>query len=87
MTETSYDLYWMAVDPQKYGKGMSGELMRHCEDFVRSRSGTKIIAETSSQTSYDRTHAFYVKHGYSEEARIKNYYSVGDDLVIFTKQL
>ena len=36
---------------------------------------------------YARTHAFYLKHGYQEEARIKDYYSAGDDLVIFTKQL
>jgi len=87
MTEVSYDLYWIAVDPNKYGSGASRELMEHCETFVRSRSGKKIIAETSSQASYDRTRTFYQKHGFVEEARIKNYYSVGDDLVIFTKQL
>ena len=87
MTESSYDLYWMAVDPNKYGGGVSKELVEHCQTFVRSRSGSKIIAETSSQSSYDRTRAFYVKHGFTEEARIKNYYSIGDDLVIFTKQL
>jgi len=87
MTEVSYDLYWIAVDPNKYGNGASRELMEHCETFVRSRSGKKIIAETSSQASYDRTRTFYQKHGFVEEARIKNYYSVGDDLVIFTKQL
>jgi ribosomal protein S18 acetylase RimI-like enzyme len=87
MTEVSYDLYWMAVDPKRYGSGASRELMEHCETFVRSRSGKKIIAETSSLASYDRTRAFYVKYGFVEEARIKNYYSVGDDLVIFTKQL
>ncbi len=50
-------------------------------------NGKKIIAETSSLTMYDRTRAFYVKYGFAEEARIRNYYSVGDDLVIFTKQL
>jgi ribosomal protein S18 acetylase RimI-like enzyme len=87
MTETSYDLYWIAVDPKRYGTGVSKELVEHCDAFVRSRSGNKIIAETSSQASYDRTRAFYVKHGFAEEARIKNYYSIGDDMVIFTKQL
>ncbi len=87
MTEVSYDLYWIAVDPNRYGKGVSRELLEHCESLVRSRHGKKIIAETSSLASYDRTRAFYVKHAFAEEARIRNYYSVGDDLVIFTKQL
>ncbi len=87
MTSTSYDLYWIAIDPAWYGRGAAGELLDHCEMFVRSRSGRKIIAETSSQSSYDRTRAFYLKHGYAEEARIRDYYSSGDDLVIYTKQL
>ena len=87
MTEVSYDLYWMAVDPGRYGGGASKELVEHCEEFVRARNGKKIIAETSSLESYGRTRAFYMKHGFVEEARIRNYYSVGDDLVIFTKQL
>lgn len=85
MTESSFDLYWIAVDPRKFGTGVSHELLDHCETYVRSQKGTKLIAETSSLQSYGRTHAFYLKHGFSEEARIKGYYSAGDDLVIFTK--
>lgn len=87
MTQSSFDLYWIAVDPKQYGSGVSRELMEHCEAYVRSRGGRKIIAETSSQSSYDRTRAFYGKLGYCEEARIRDYYSPGDDLVIYTKQL
>ncbi|HEX9613963.1 MAG TPA: GNAT family N-acetyltransferase [Bacteroidota bacterium] len=87
MTETSYDLYWIAVDPVKYGAGVSRDLMAHCAELVSSKGGKKIIAETSSQASYGRTHRFYGKHGFREEARIANYYSPGDDLIIYTKQL
>jgi ribosomal protein S18 acetylase RimI-like enzyme len=87
MTETSYDLYWIAVDPRKYGTSVSRELMEHCAGLVSARGGTKIIAETSSQASYARTHRFYAKHGFREEARINDYYSPGDDLIIYTKQL
>lgn len=87
LTETTYDLYWMAVDVRLHGRGVGRELMEHCFDMVASRGGKKIIAETSSQESYDRTRAFYVKRGFVEEARIRNYYSPGDDLVIYTKNL
>lgn len=87
MTSISYDMYWIAVDPDRFGSGVSSELMEHCVSFIRSRGGNKVIAETSSQASYDRTRSFYVKHGFSEEARIRDYYSIGDDLVIYTKKL
>ena len=87
LTETSYDLYWIAVDVQHHGAGVGKELMEHCFDEVSRRGGRKLIAETSSQASYERTRAFYRKRGFVEEARIKDYYSPGDDLVIYTKQL
>jgi len=87
LTETTYDLYWLAVDVHLHGVGIGRELMDHCFEQVSLRGGRKIIAETSSQASYDRTRAFYQKRGFLEEARIKDYYSPGDDLVIYTKQL
>jgi len=87
MTERTYDLYWIAVDVRRQGTGASRELIEHCIGLVASKGGTKIIAETSSQTSYGRTHAFYGKHGFREEARISGYYSPGDDLVIYSRQL
>lgn len=87
MTERTYDLYWIAVSPAAQGKGGSKELLDHCIELVRSRGGAKIIAETSSQQSYDRTRAFYKKHGFVEEARIRDYYSAGDDLVVYTRTI
>ncbi|MBI4417670.1 MAG: GNAT family N-acetyltransferase [Ignavibacteriales bacterium] len=84
MTERTYDLYWIAVNPSAQGRGMSGELLQHCIRLVANRGGSKIIAETSSQQLYDRTRAFYRKHGFKEEARIADYYSAGDDLVVYT---
>lgn len=87
MTVSTFDLYWIAVDPAQYGKKVGHELMDHCASMVSSLGGTKIIAETSSQASYDRTRSFYLKHGFQEEARIREYYSPGDDLIIYTKQL
>ncbi|MEX2115650.1 MAG: GNAT family N-acetyltransferase [Bacteroidota bacterium] len=87
LTETTYDLYWLAVDVRHHGGGVGRELMDHCFELVSSRGGRKIIAETSSQASYNRTRAFYGKNGFVEESRIKDYYSPGDDLVIYTKHL
>ena len=46
-----------------------------------------MLVETSALPQYDRTRAFYVKCGYEEEARIRDYWAADDDLVVFRKAL
>jgi len=86
-TTGTYDMYWIASHPDYYGKGVSQSLDRFAEQFVKERGGYLLIAETSSQTSYDRTRAFYDKQGYEVVSRITDYYKPGDDLVVFGKRL
>ncbi|MEX2089505.1 MAG: GNAT family N-acetyltransferase [Bacteroidota bacterium] len=87
MTCSTFDLYWIAVDPAMHGKGIGRELNRHCEEYIVSRGGTLIVAETSSQPKYEKTRAFYLRNHYIEASRIRDYYSPGDDLVVYTKHL
>jgi ribosomal protein S18 acetylase RimI-like enzyme len=46
-----------------------------------------MVIETSSQPSYHPTRAFYRRRGYDEVARVKDFYSDGDDRVIFAKRI
>lgn len=87
MTVGTFDLYWIAVDPTRQRKGSGRELLSHCESVVRSNQGHLIMVETSSQPKYEPTRKFYERNGYKEEARIKDYYAAGDDLVIYSKHL
>jgi ribosomal protein S18 acetylase RimI-like enzyme len=87
MTASTYDLYWIAVDPRSHGKGIGKELLLHCEDTIRSSGGTLVIAETSSTAKYDKTRSFYVRNQYTEASRIKGYYGPDDDLVVYIKYL
>ncbi|MBI3587125.1 MAG: GNAT family N-acetyltransferase [Ignavibacteriales bacterium] len=87
MTEGTFDLYWIAVDPTYHSKGIGKQLLRHCEEYVKAHNGRLIVAETSSQAKYDNTRKFYQRCNYIEASRIKDYYSVGDDLVVYTKHL
>jgi ribosomal protein S18 acetylase RimI-like enzyme len=87
MTETTYDLYWIAVDPHVQGKGIGNQLLHHCEEYVRQQGGKLIIAETSSMEKYNKTRAFYVHHHYTEASRIDDYYAPGDGLVVYLKYL
>lgn len=86
-TAGTYDMYWIAAHPDFQGRGIAQQLDGFAESFVRERGGYLLIAETSSQPSYARTRAFYTKQGYSELARIADYYKPGDDLIIFGKRL
>ncbi len=86
-TAGTYDLYWIAVAPSRQGRGVGQALIRHAENLVGSMGGRLIIAETSSRDEYAPTRGFYLKSGYGEAARIRDYYRVGDDLVVYGKYL
>lgn len=85
LTQGTYDLYWIAVDPKSHGQGIGRLLSEHAEDRIRRHGGRLLIAHTSSLPKYDNTRTFYLRYGYLEVARIKEYYKPGDDLVIYGK--
>jgi ribosomal protein S18 acetylase RimI-like enzyme len=87
LTEGAYDLYWMAVAPDKQGRGYGKRLVRWLEDRVKSEKGRLIIIETSSLPKYKPTREFYLGLGYKEAARIPDFYKPGDARVIYTKYL
>jgi len=87
LTEGVYDLYWIVVDPKVQGKGFGHLLVGYVEKEVIKRGGRMILIETSSQESYGATLRFYGRAGYEQVARIKNFYRIGDDKLIFSKEL
>jgi ribosomal protein S18 acetylase RimI-like enzyme len=87
LTQGVYDLYWIVVDPASQGKGFGSHLLGYVERDVLSRGGRMILIETSSQESYSGTIHFYERTGYELVARIRNFYRVGDDKLIFQKDL
>ena len=46
-----------------------------------------ILIETSSQETYGATVRFYERSGYQLAARIRNFYKIGDDKLVFQKEL
>ena len=87
LTESAYDLYWIVVDPASQGSGFGQRLLQYVEQDVRSRGGSMILIETSSQESYGATIRFYERSGYDLAARIRNFYKIGDDKLVFQKEL
>jgi len=85
MTIGTYDLYWIAVKPFAHNKGIGKELLNHAELLIKHRGGRLVVAETSSQPKYENTRKFYISAQYQELSRIKDYYKIGDDLVVYGK--
>lgn len=86
LTSGVFDLYWVAVDPNCRGGGVGRRLLAASEEAAQKAGGRMIIAETSCTSVYDTTREFYDRMGYTMEARIKDFYSIGDDLAIFIKR-
>lgn len=86
-TTSTFDLYWIATKPSAQGKGIGSKLDVHAMNLIRSKGGRLMIAETSSQPKYDGTRKFYIARGYTELARIRDYYRIGDDLVVYGRYL
>lgn len=82
-----WDLYWIAVDPKQQGQGIGAMLLQFVETQVRARNGRMLLIETSSKPSYRPTVRFYEHNGYSEITRIKDFYRVKDDKIVFSKSL
>jgi ribosomal protein S18 acetylase RimI-like enzyme len=87
LTDGVFDLYWIAVDPKQQGMGFGQLLLRFVENEVRRQKGRMLLIETSSKESYGPTLKFYERSGYDEISRIKDFYRIEDDKVIFSKKL
>lgn len=87
MTDGVFDLYWIAVDPKQQGHGYGQVLLRFVENEVRKQRGRMLLIETSSKGSYAPTLRFYQRAGYDEISRIKDFYRVEDDKIVFCKKL
>lgn len=87
LTEGTYDLYWIVVDPRAQRRGFGKLLLRAAEEDIVRRGGRLLIIETSSQPSYAPTVQFYKRNGYTLEARIHDFYRPGDDKLVLTKTL
>lgn len=87
LAEDVFDLYWIAVDPAAQRRGVGQHLLSFVESEVLRRSGRMLLIETSSKRSYEPTVRFYQRAGYREISRIKDFYRVEDDKVVFCKNL
>lgn len=85
LTDAVYDLYWIVADPESGKKGIGKSLIEHAEGFVQENNGRWMLIETSSKESYSSTRNFYFRNNYSIVSEINDFYSKGDNLMVFGK--
>jgi len=86
LTSGTYDLYWIATHPGSQGQGFGRALMSYVETKVLEEKGRLLLIETSSKESYENTIEFYRSMQYEEILRIRDFYQVGDDMLMFMKR-
>lgn len=87
MTEGTWNLYLIAVNPGLQSKGYGRQVMNYLERHLAAQGERVLLVETSGLPEFERTRAFYHQCGYTEEARIREFYAAGEDKVVFWKSL
>lgn len=84
-TRESYDLYWIAVRPDRHGGGVGRKILAEAEEEIRRSGGSRIYVETSTRAAYEPTRAFYERCGYTRAATLDDFYAPGDGKAIYLK--
>ena len=87
LSENVYDIYWVVVHPDFQRMNVGTNLMDFAEKRITRNGGSMILIETSSTPEYERAKTFYRHRGYSQIAKIPDFYSEGDDKLILGKKL
>ncbi len=87
LAEGAWNMLAVAVLPTEQGNGFGGAITKHLEVELKKRGQRILIADTSGKDEFAQTREFYRKNGYSEEARIRDFWAAGDDKVVFWKSL
>ena len=83
----AFDLYWIAVAPGRQGGGLGRQLIVEAERRAVARGATHMFIDTAGRDQYRPTRAFYERMGYTRHETVADFYSAGDDKVVYCKRL
>lgn len=87
MTDGTWNLYLIAIHPNQQKQGRGAVLLQYVEQMLAKRGQRILLVETSGAEDFKYVRAFYRNSGYEEEAKIRDFYTVGVDKVVFRKLL
>jgi ribosomal protein S18 acetylase RimI-like enzyme len=88
MTEFTWDVYWLVVNKDFHRRGIGKQLIKKTEQLVAQKFGRAVLrVEASGRPENLSVLNFYRSAGFVEAGRIPDFYSRGDDLVVFYKSV
>jgi len=87
LTQGAWDCYWLGVAPKAHSRGIGKALLARVETEVLAAGGYLVLIETSLTPGYAAARHLYESAGYQREAVIRDFYSRGDDLALYSKHL
>ena len=87
LTDFSYDIYWIVVRKDVQRLGIGKLLLKQSEAIIKKSGGTNIYIETSSKKQYKGTRMFYERYRYNQQVILKDFYTLGEDKIIYSKIL
>ena len=82
MADNVWNLLALAVEETARGGTTATQLVTAIETAAQARM---IVIETTQLPEQAAARAFYAKSGYTEEGRVRDFYSEGEDKVIYRK--
>jgi GNAT superfamily N-acetyltransferase len=86
-TNRRWELYWIAVDPDRSGRGLGRRLQHAVEQLARNLGAVYLVAETSTLPPYEAARRFYRANGFDLLAEVPDWHDDGDGMAIFRKRL
>lgn len=86
-TQSSFDLYWIAVSPKMQRRGIGARLVAETERLAQQMGAVRLFVDTAGRPEYAPTRAFYERMGYRLEANLTDFYAPGDAKIIYAKAL
>lgn len=88
LTAFTWDIYWIIVDKSFQGRGIGKSLILKTEESIKEKTPRATIKlETSTRKKYAAARGLYKSMEYDQAGILPNFYSEGDDMVIFYKQV
>jgi ribosomal protein S18 acetylase RimI-like enzyme len=87
MTEGTWNLYLIAVHPDRQKQGRGKALLSYVEQMLMEQGERILLVETAGTDDFEYVREFYRQNGYEEEARIREFYAAGIDKIVFRKAL
>ncbi|WP_438019948.1 bifunctional GNAT family N-acetyltransferase/class I SAM-dependent methyltransferase [Sorangium sp. So ce315] len=87
MTQSTYDLYWIATSPDFARSGVARGLVSTMEGEIAREGGGLVRVETGSREGHGAAVRFYDAVQFTRAAVIADFYAPGDDLIIYTRRV